>query len=198
MVERPTSAFRRPASARPRPAVVNAIEEQAPPPQNDEATWWMFKSEEVLSVSDVATAGFANCSILDAARWQGGSADNAQNLAIKDLSYTFGVDISADSITSETSPALLEALRIAFCSHGSDLLIIVQNAPQASDEEDPTSQVVARIIDLINKAYEAAESDGDIQLAGVSVVLENYNGSIITGQWENGQEFSYAVQTFLN
>lgn len=66
MVERPASAFRRPASARPRPAV--ALDEVPIPDATESNTFWLFKSDCGLSVSDVAAAGFANCSILDANR----------------------------------------------------------------------------------------------------------------------------------
>mmetsp|Transcript_11304 Transcript_11304/g.29015 ORF Transcript_11304/g.29015 Transcript_11304/m.29015 type:complete len:227 (-) Transcript_11304:11-691(-) len=221
MSSRPQSGFRRPQSARSRPAPAAPVPPPAPPapaavPEpvplsiagggdgvlEDDDAYWLFSSAYRLTTTDITLAGFTNVALLDAARWRGGEELTPEACAAAELAYTFGFDDAvAPTVTSDHADALVAAIEGCIAGRGGDLLIVFQNAMPEGGAEDTTMHVVARVVDLINRAYAAADAKETPHLAGISVVLEGYARTglqHLKGRWDDGTEVLQQVLPFTD
>jgi hypothetical protein len=110
----------------------------------------------------------------------------------------------APTVTSDHAEALVGAIERCITGRGGDLLIVFQNTlPEAAGRatEDATLHVVARTVDIINRAYTAADDKELPNLAGISVVLEGYARTglqNLKGRWDDGREVLFDVMPFTD
>ena len=127
-----------------------------------------------------------------------------QACAAAEMAYTLGFDDSvAPTVTSEYRSSLAEAIEACFVGRGGDMLIVIQNTvPDSGDmEKDAAFNVVARTVDLIDKAYAAADAKELPNLAGISVVLEGFARSglqELRGKWDDGESVVLPVMPFTD
>eukprot|EP00899_Mesostigma_viride_P002344 jgi/Mesvir1/1210/Mv17697-RA.1 len=207
---RPVSAFRRPQSARVRPPSARARKQANQ--DAEESPYWLFCTNYALTTTDINAAGFTNVTLIDGARWvpdEEATGSTAETYAATDLSYTFGFpETSAvESVTLDHRETLVQNIARTLCAscRGGDLLIIFQNVSQAKGSDIPASaqaliqDVAARIIDCINTAYSREEAALNPDLAGVSVVLEEFGqgrSSTLSGVWDDGTGIEFEIQPF--
>ncbi|KAL1520583.1 hypothetical protein AB1Y20_022159 [Prymnesium parvum] len=179
------SAARQRAEGQATPRLRPATEGQ-PTPEEDEP--WLFRFEKLLSTGDVWRMGFSRLIVLNAQGW----AD--EPTAAAEICEAFQSREGLPSLALEHKLSLESAVAPAFLR--GDVLISIR-CDVCSTLPDPQKHgalnTVGKLIDAVSNVWTQYDEMEDPELGAVVVVLEGFEGDMLTCEWSPGDVAPYPV-----